>query len=499
MLSINVIEGEIEKYQADVIVVNLFEGVKNPGGATGVVNNALDNVISDLIQDGEFSGKRGENLLLHTFDKLPSKRVLVVGLGKSEYFSPQIVRDITASSSRYLKGLGVKKIASIAHGVGIGGQEAESCAEEIAQGILIGLYRFDQFVKKSEISLNEFIIVEKDSSKINSLQIGIDRGRAIAQGIILARDLVNTPGNHMTPKILSEHAQEMAEKNSLNIEILNEQECSEMSMGAFLSVSRGSEEEAKFITIQYIGNSNKSSYDLALIGKSVTFDTGGISLKPAADMGRMKSDMAGGASVLGAMSSIALIKPKINILAILPATENMPGSRATKPGDVVISMNGKSIEVKNTDAEGRLTLADAIIYAIDKDSEKIIDVATLTGAMHIALGNVRGGLFGNDQSLIDSVIHASVQAGEKLWQMPMDDDYKDFNRSDVADIKNSGGRLAGGITAAHFIGEFANEIPWVHIDIAGMAMTEKDSGYFTKGATGFLVRTLVKMSMSMDN
>ncbi|MBH52017.1 MAG: leucyl aminopeptidase [Chloroflexi bacterium] len=498
MLNIKVIEGEIEKFQADVIVVNLFEGVKNPGGATGSVDTSLENIISELIEGGEFSGKLGENLLLHTYDKLPSKRVLVVGLGKSENFSPKVIRNVSAQTSRYLRGLKVKKIASIAHGVGIGGHEVEYCAEEIAQGLLVGLYRYDQFVKKSEVIIEEFTIVEKDSSKIPLLQKGINQGQAIAEGVIFARDLVNTPGNHMTPTILSERAQEMAEKNNLSMEILNENQCAEKSMGAYLSVSRGSFEEAKFIVIEYRGNPDKSEYNLAFIGKSVTFDTGGISLKPAADMSRMKSDMAGGASVLGAINAIALLKPKINILAILPATENMPGSKATKPGDIVISMNGKSIEVENTDAEGRLTLADAVSYVIERNVENIIDVATLTGAMHMALGNVRGGLFGNNQDLMELVIKASEQAGEKFWQMPMDEEYKDFNKSDVADIKNTGGRLAGAITAAHFIGEFAAEVPWVHMDIAGMAMTEKDSGYFTKGSTGFPVCTLVKLALSME-
>lgn len=267
-------------------------------------------------------------------------------------------------------------------------------------------------------------------------------------------------------------------------------------MGALLGVSQGSDRPPKFIVLRYKGNESEA-IDVALVGKGVTFDSGGISLKPPENMGEMKGDMAGGAAVMAAISAIAQLKEDINVIAVVPATENMPGGSAFKPGDVLTAMNGKTVEIISTDAEGRLILADALAYTQTFGAKYIIDVATLTGACHVALGDVCTGVFGNNQDLVDKIVAAGNETGELMWPMPMYDIYKEQNKSDVADIKNTGGRYGGAITAAKFLGEFVSNTPWVHLDIAGTSTLDKDRGYIIKGATGIPVRTLIKLILSM--
>ena len=498
-MDIRVTAGDITRAATDAIVVNLFEGVRQPGGATGAVDRALGGMISDLIADGELTGKKGETALVHTMGKLPAKRVLIVGLGVARDFSTDVVRDVTAESCRYLKRIGVTRAASIAHGAGIGGQEAEATAQAIAEGAILGLYTFRQHQTSDEGSkaLRELEIVEQDPSKLPSFQRGLDVGRVMAEATALARDLVNQPGNRLTPSDMAEVARAVASEHGLEIEVMDREGCEELGMGAFLGVARGSNEPPRFIVLKYAGDPGDPANNLGLVGKSITFDSGGISIKPAEGMGRMKGDMAGGAAVIGAMKAIAQLRPRINVTMIAAATENLPSGTATKPGDVLTAMSGKTIEVENTDAEGRVTLADAVTYARGLGLRRIVDVATLTGAMSVALGDVRAGIFGNDQGLIDRLIRAGEAAGEKLWQMPMDDEYKEQNRSTVADLKNTGGRAAGSITAAHFIGEFAGDTPWVHMDIAGMSMSDKDKGIVVKGAKGFPVRTLTRLALDL--
>jgi len=328
------------------------------------------------------------------------------------------------------------------------------------------------------------------------MERGCQIGRIISEAVALARDMVNEPANVVTPTSMAEIAGQQAKRYDLDIKVIDRDEMRELGMGGLLGVSQGSQQPPKFMVLTYKGR-EVNDIDIALIGKGITFDSGGISIKPSEHMGDMKGDMAGGASVIGAISAIAQLKPKINIAAIVPATENMPGGRAMRPGDVISIMNGKSVEIITTDAEGRLILADAVSYAKKMGAGKIVDVATLTGACRIALGDICTGLFGNNQELIDRIVTAGRQAGECMWPMPMNEEYKELNKSDVADIKNSGGRYGGAITAAWFIGEFAEGTPWAHLDIAGTFMTDKEKGYEVKGATGVPVRTLINLVLSL--
>jgi leucyl aminopeptidase len=308
--------------------------------------------------------------------------------------------------------------------------------------------------------------------------------------------MVNEPANYMTPTIMAETAANLARIYGLELMILGREQMLELGMGALLGVAQGSQQPPQFIILRYKGRDTDEN-DVALLGKGITFDSGGISLKPAEAMGDMKSDMAGGAAVMAAMSALAQLKPKINVIALVAATENLPSGTALKPGDVLKSMLGKTIEIISTDAEGRLTLADALGYAKKQGAKTLIDVATLTGAIRVALGDICTGAFTNNQELVDKVIAAGAEAGEKIWQMPMYEEYKEQNKSDVADIKNTGGRDAGAITGAQFLAEFAGDTPWVHLDIAGTRLNEKERGYLGKGATGVPVRTLVNFVLAL--
>jgi leucyl aminopeptidase len=318
----------------------------------------------------------------------------------------------------------------------------------------------------------------------------------LAEATNLARDMVNEPANFMTPTHMAEVATGLARSYGLEVRVLGQEEMQESGMGALLGVAQGSRQPPKFIILHYKGSSS-AGIDVALVGKGITFDSGGISIKPAEGMAEMKGDMAGGAAVIAAMGAISQFKPGINVMAVVPATENLPGENALKPGDIVVAMNGKTIEIVSTDAEGRLVLADALAYASRLGAKFIVDVATLTGACRIALGDVCTGAFGNNQQLVDKVIASGAEAGEIMWQMPMYDQYKEQNKSDVADIKNLAGRYGGAITAAQFLAEFAGDAPWVHLDIAGTSLSEKEQNYLVKGATGVPVRTLVNLVLSL--
>lgn len=499
-MEIKVLLGDITEVAADAIVVNLFQGVTDPAGATGAVDEALDGAISELIADGEITGKR-DNALIHTLGKMPAKRVVVAGLGKQEDFTANTLRDVAGDTARHLRGLGVKKAATIIHGAGIGGMDPEEAAEALVEGTLLGLYNFRQHKTGGNGNHGmpeELTVMVFNPEDEEAVRRGVDTGRIMAEAAALARDLANQPANEMTPTRLAAHAEEVANRHGLEFRVLDRSDCQELGMGAFLGVAQGSVEPPKFIICRYSGDPADPDNNLAIIGKSITFDSGGISIKPADGMGRMKADMSGGASVIGAMHAIGRLKPRINVTMIAAATENMPSGSATRPGDILKSMSGKTIEVDNTDAEGRLTLGDAITYARQElGVKRIVDIATLTGAMGVALGNVRAGVFSNNQELVDAVIDAGEQSGERMWQMPLDDDYKEQNKSDVADIKNTGGRPAGSITAAHFVGEFAEDTPWVHMDIAGVYMVNRDHGVWVKGASGIPVRSLVRLAQNL--
>ena len=497
-MEIRVVQGDVTQVQVPALIVNLFEGVKKPGGATGAVDKALDGAISHLIADGEINGKNGENTLIHTFGKIGPSRVLVAGLGSQDNFTQERVREVMASSSRYLRKLGMERIATIAHGSGIAGLDADASAQAIAEGSTLGLYRFRNYLTKNDDGskeLDEILIVEQDSSKVGDLEKGVQRGRLMAEAAVLARDMVNEPANVLTPTRMAEIATQVAEEESLNINVLDRKHMEELGMGALLGVAKGSDQPPKLIVLEYSGDPDNSSRVLGLVGKGITFDTGGISIKPAGGMEDMKGDMAGGASVIGAMKAIGRLKPKVNVTGIIAAAENMPGGSAQRPGDVVRSMSGKTIEVINTDAEGRLVLADALYYARQIGVTNIVDVATLTGAMVVALGHACSGIMGNDQELMDRMMKVGQSTGERIWQLPMYEDYKEQLKSNVADVKNIGGKPAGSITAAQFLAEFTEDTSWAHLDIAGTYFSSKEKGYLVKGGTGVPTRTLISLAL----
>jgi len=494
-LEIKVTVGDIAQIEADAIVVNLFEGVEQPGGATAAVDKALDGVISSLISRGEIKGKFGEVNIIHTFGKLPAGIVAIAGLGKRQDFNVDKIRGVAGEFCRALRKLNCHKIATILHGTGIGGIELEDSAEAIAEGALLGLYSFTKYKKPEYEDIEEIMIVVREKGKVPILEPAIGKGKLVAEATNLARDMVNEPANYMTPSQMAEAAKEIASKYNLEFRAFDREDMEAMGMGALLGVAKGSNQPPKLITLSYKGD-DRSEKALGFLGKGITFDSGGISIKASEGMGEMKDDMAGAAAVMTALGAIAQLKPKVNVTAIIPATENLPSGSALKPGDVLKALNGKTIEVISTDAEGRLILADALSYAQKLGLSPLIDLATLTGACRVALGTLYSGLFGNDQDLVDKVLRAAERTGERMWQMPMPEEYKEQNKSEIANVKNTGNRYGGAITAALFLTEFVDNTPWVHIDIAGTASSNKESGYTVKGSTGVGVRTLVELALS---
>jgi len=499
-LKIDVQSADIIGIDTPALVVNLFRGVKKPGGATGAVDKALGGVITQLIEDGEIKGSTGETTLIHTLGKIKPSRVLVAGLGTQDKFDVQVVRRVSAEVVRFLRRKGISSAATIAHGASIGGLDPQLSGQAIAEGAHLGLYKFGTYLTKNSDSTNEFehlTVVELDKTRAKAIDAGVKLGSTVAKASITARNMVNEPANHMTPSRMAEAAQKVASDQGLKIEIMENAQMKKMGMGAFMGVAQGTDEPAKLIVLRYDGDPENPENNLGLIGKGITFDTGGISLKPPGGMEAMKGDMAGGASVIAAMEIIGQTKPKINVLAVIAATENMPGASAQRPGDVVRAMNGKTIEVINTDAEGRLVLADALCYAREQGITRLVDVATLTGAMVTTLGKACTGVMGNDGQLVQQTIDAGKKTGEKFWELPMFDEYKDLIKSDVADMKNSGGRQAGSISAALLLAEFVDGAAWVHLDIAGTSTSDKAAGYLVKGATGVPVRTLAQLATDL--
>jgi len=490
--------GDITKIEAGAIVVNFFEGMKHPEEKLATIDKVLGGAISQLISQGEIKGKLNEVTIVHSLGQLPAARVVVVGLGKREELNQDKVRGAVAETCRRLQQKSIDHIATIAHGAGIAGISLESAAQAVTEGALLGVYSFRKHItKEAEYGeIKQLILVGSDKAELPLLVQGSNKGKILAEATNLARDMVNESANFMTPKHMAEMATKLAETYGLEVSVLEQEQMQELGMGGLLGVAQGSQQPPKFIVLHYKGKDSAET-DVALVGKGITFDSGGISIKPSEGMGEMKGDMAGGAAVMAAISAIAQLKPRVNVMAVIPATENLPSGKALKPGDILTAMNGKTIEIISTDAEGRLILADALSYAKKLGVKFMIDVATLTGACRVALGDIYSGAFSNNQGLMDKVITAGAEAGELIWQMPMHELYREQIKSDVADIKNVGGKWGGAITGAQFLAEFVGDTPWVHLDIAGKEISEKEQGYLVKGATGVPVRTLVNLVLSL--
>jgi len=484
--------------ETDCLAVVLLDRTEKAGEKADVAvasaDNATREAAADLIATGEASGKLFEATLIHRPAKLKAKRLLLVGGGKAPDFTASELRKLAGAAIRFLKPRGIRSLAFVAPE----GIVAEEAIKAIVEGAFVG--NFDPDVYKSDRKDQQIesvmVIAQGDQAR---LQKAMDEGRIIGESQNFTRDLVNEPSNRMTPTILADRARKMAQEVGLKCEVYGADKIKELKMGAFWGVAQGSDEPPALIVLRYEPAGAPASPVLGLVGKGITFDTGGISIKPADGMEKMKYDMAGGAAMIGTMRAIALLKPKIKITAVICATENMPSGKAQKPGDVQIAMSGKSIEIINTDAEGRLVLADGLHYAQQLGCTHLIDAATLTGAVVVALGYVNAGAFANNDKFYEQFSSAVRKAGEKFWRLPLDEDYKESIKSNIADIMNTGGRWGGAINAAMFLKEFAENTPWIHLDIAGTAWMEDTKPWIAKGPSGIAVRSLVELARNFGS
>jgi leucyl aminopeptidase len=491
-----ILSDDIAQIEADAIVVGLLEGEKEFQESIASVDRGLNGAISSLIDHNGFKSKFKELSVLYTLGNLPSRMVTVVGLGKREELTKDRVRGAVGEATRSLRRLNCRSIAVSLHTFGTESIELAALAEAVVEGSLLGLYTFSEYKESEYGEVERMIVVAGAKKELSSVERGVHLGQVMAEATIMARNMVNEPGNVMTPGRMAEMAGEVSRKYGLGLVVLDRQEMDLLGMNLILGVASGSREPPKMVVLDYHGDAS-SQDSLGFVGKGITFDSGGISIKPAEGMEEMKDDMSGGAVAMAALSAIARLKLRINVTAVIPSTENLPGGSAMKPGDVIKAMNGKTVEVVNTDAEGRLVLADALNYVVkERKISALVDIATLTGACRVALGTGYSGIFGNNQQLIGKVINAGAEEGELFWPMPLPEDYRQQIKSEIADIKNTGEKYGGGaITAALFLSGFVGEVPWVHLDIAGTAFGNKDNGYLTKGATGVGVRTLIKFAL----
>jgi len=478
----------LEQIETDALVVMAFE--KQP--EESAVSLAA-NWIAPLYESGDFKGKLLDTALIYKPAGLAALRLLAIGGGKRSGFNPHELRKAAGAAVRFLKSKGARRIVFALEG------DFSSAEWVIAatEGAILGDYEADRYKtenqdEKKSVDLFQLAVAETSSVLENARR----QGQILAEAQNFARDLVAEPANQMTPLMLAERARRMAEAEGLDCEILDRDRMQQLGMGALLGVAAGSAQPPALIIVRYRPEAAAGDVHLGLVGKGITFDTGGISIKPSDNMDKMKYDMSGGAAVLGAMMALARLKPPVPVTALVPAVENMPGGRAQRPGDIVKTLSGKTVEVLNTDAEGRLILADALTYARRLGCTHLVDVATLTGAIVVALGHVYIGAFSNDETFRQKLFEAARQAGEKIWHMPLDDEYKDALKSAFADLPNVGNRWGGAVTAAMFLKEFVESAPWVHLDIAGTAWLEENKPFMPKGPTGVAVRTLARLALT---
>ena len=500
-MEIEVAGGNIAEQPVDTLVVHVRQDTRRLSGPAAQVDAALDGAISELRRADLITGRPGSWNTIPTRGRIPAARVVVHGIGDRSKLTLDTLRAQIATLSRGLRGMNAGHVAIATHvATSTLRADPEVAGRTIAEALLLGLYRFDRHHTKAadrpRNTIDRVTLVEPSRGRVAAVRRGAEVGTVLGDAQNLTRDLANEPANLMTPTIMAERAQQIAEANDLECTIIERAEAERLGMGSYLSVADGSEQPPKFIVLRYRGSRGRRW--IGLIGKGITFDSGGISLKPPGSMERMKGDMTGAAAVLGAMQAIGQLRPAVNVMAVAPCTENMPSGRATKPGDVVYAMDGQSIEVLNTDAEGRLVLADALAYARKEGCTTLIDVATLTGAMAVALGSVRLGTFANQDRLYAALERAAAAAGERLWRLPLDSEYGNLIKSDIADMKNTGGRGAGAVTAAKFLEHFVGDTPWAHLDIAGVMDAGRDSGVLVKGISGIPVRTLVHYVLGLE-
>ncbi|MBZ5670870.1 MAG: leucyl aminopeptidase [Acidobacteriia bacterium] len=479
---------------SSALVAFAFEGSPASNGTVGRLPADTQGLLPEMHSAGELTGKAFECTLIHLPAGIAASKLLIVGAGKREKFSERQLRHVVGTAVRNLRARGVRDLAWIL------GEAEPRTVQAVVEGALLADYDADRYrtERNGEKRIDRFELATGGEALPSEAKDALERGRIIAEAQNFTRDLVNEPSNRMTPTLLAACAEAMAVRCGLVCQVLGPAEIQALKMGAFWAVAQGSEEPARLIVVSYLPDGAPEQPVVGLVGKGITFDTGGISIKPSENMHEMKTDMAGGATMLGVMQVVAQLKPRIRVIALVPATENMPSGKAYKPGDVITSMSGKTIEILNTDAEGRLVLGDALTYAKQLGCTVLIDAATLTGAVAIALGNITTGVFGWNQDWVNRVLAAARVAGEKMWQLPVDDDYRELYKSTIADLANTGGRHGGAITAAMFVGEFAGDTPWVHLDIAGTRWANEEKPYRAKGPTGHGVRTLVELLTNLS-
>jgi leucyl aminopeptidase len=472
------------------LILPVFSDKELDGAAAGI-DAALGGALADVLASGEISGKPNELALVHAKEQ-PYHRIALVGLGERAKFTPYALARLAGTAVR---SLGKRNIASIAIALPAEAlAHAAAALSAIAEGALAATIDTTTYRTEPDkpVAVTDVVILIGTADAAEA-ERGLQRGIAVGEAVNFARIMALTPGNDMTPTHLANRATELAASAGLEIDVLDEARMEAKGMGSLLGVSRGSDEPATLSVITYRGDPSSSEV-LALVGKGLTFDSGGISIKPAENMHEMKYDMSGGAGVIGAMYAIGKLKPKINVIGLVPSSENLPGPKAMKPGDILRAMNGKTIEVINTDAEGRLILADALCYARELGATKIVDCATLTGACVIALGHAASGTMSNDDAFVEQFIRVVGDVGERYWRLPLYDDFDKQIKSDIADLKNTGGRPGGAETAAAFLQNFVAGVPWIHLDIAGTAYLDGESSYMAKGPTGTPVRALVALA-----
>jgi leucyl aminopeptidase len=483
----------LDQYQGDALAVGLFEGSSQE--ALELLNQESGGLVQEILDEEKFTGKKDTKVTVRMPKGQSIKRLYVLGLGKEEDYTLDKIRVASASAARLAKankysslGLSLPTIAS---------ELADSITAQV-EGAGLAMHTFEQFKSKKKENGDEEPTVQLQQVTILTQEEGaaaIAKGEAIVRGTLLARELVSAPSNFVTPSKMAQEAQKMAESLGLGVNILDRAQCAALGMGAFLGVAQGSDEPPMFIHVYYKPE-HAPRRRLAFVGKGVTFDTGGISIKPSSGMEMMKTDMAGAAACLGAMQVIGELKPDVEVHCVIPATDNMPSGKAIKPSDILVASNGKTIEVDNTDAEGRLILSDALVYAEKLEVDAIVDLATLTGAALVALGSSIAALYSKDDQLANQIEESAQKAGEKFWRMPLEDEYFESMKSLVADMRNIGGKYGGSITGALFLQQFVEKTPWAHLDVAGPVWSDKEKGYLNRGGTGFGVRTLVNLALA---
>ncbi len=491
-MEIRVEIGKPGDYPCELLVFFSFESPERLDGVLSRVDEAWKGFISSLMKQGDFKGELYECRLLHTQGALPAKRILLAGLGKREEFDLEKWRGAASKAGQFIQDSGLKELVFVVEAVERFSDH--ELAESFVTGLLLGTYQFNEFktVDRDKIKeIREAVLLVEQGERLKPVQDSVRAGNVISEAVCMARDLVNGPSNSVTPSALAEKARKIAGAHGMGIQVFEVGEAETLGMGAFVAVAKGSQEPGKFMVLEH--NRDRGFDTLALVGKGITFDSGGISIKPSEGMDRMKDDMSGAAAVLGALQAAAELQLPLHLIGLIPATENLPSGKAYKPGDILKTLSGQTVEVISTDAEGRLILSDALTYSLRYKPKAIIDLATLTGACVVALGNDVAGLFGNDDALVRRIEEASAKTGEKVWRLPLWDEYFDNIKSDVADFKNVGTRSGGAIIGAVFLSKFVNKTPWVHLDIAGPASIDKDRPYAPKGGTGVGVRLLVQV------